>query len=379
MKRVAVVTATRAEYGLLTPLIRRIYDDKDLELDLIVTGMHLSEKYGNTQEFIEKDGFPISHRIGILENGNTAYDISVTMANAIKGFAECFVNDRPDMIFILGDRYEMMAVAVAAMNENIPISHIHGGEVTKGAIDDCIRHAITKMSYLHFTSTQEYRNRVIQLGENPNRVFNVGALGVDNILNEQLLSEKEIRRILGIDNSKYAIGTFHPVTLDNMSPIDEVIEFCEAIRSNSDIHFILTMANADKGGEDINSIISKYTERTSNISLFNNLGMLNYLSAVKYAAFVIGNSSSGIIEAPTLGTPTVNIGNRQDGRILADTVVCCDIKRDDIVSAIKKALEIEHRPQTIYGDGNTSEKIIDITKRFLFDGKIDLRKGFYSV
>ena len=214
MKKIAIVTATRAEYGLLTPLIRRIINDKELKLELIVTGAHLSDKQEYTINAIYEDGFPISHIIPILEGGNSAYDISATMANAIRGFARCFRDDRPDMVVILGDRTEMLGIASAAMNERIPIAHIHGGEITEGAVDDCIRHALTKMSYIHFTATEEYRNRVIQLGESPNRVFNVGSLGTENILNEKLMNENEIRDDIGISlDKKYSVVTFHPVTL----------------------------------------------------------------------------------------------------------------------------------------------------------------------
>lgn len=380
MNRIAVVTATRAEYGLLSPLIKRINDDENLQLDLIVTGAHLSEKYGNTIELIENDGFPISHKIDILESGDSSYDISCAIANAIKKFAKCFFNDKPDILIILGDRYEMLGVAISAMNENIPIAHLHGGEVTIGAIDDSIRHAITKMSYLHFTSTEDYRKRVIQLGESPDRVFNVGALGIENILCMNLLSEADIRKTIGLAmDEKYAVGTFHPVTLDTISVSEEVKEFCEAIKECRNIKFLLTMANADKGGGCINQIISDYALENDNIIMINNLGTRNYLSAIKYARFVIGNSSSGIIEAPALGTPTVNVGDRQKGRIMAETIVNCIDKKGDIISAIHKAESMEHKSVTLYGDGNTSIKIVEIIKSFLSNKKINLKKGFYSI
>ena len=379
MNKIAVVTATRAEYGLLTPLIRRIDNDNDLQLELIVTGAHLSRKFGNTVEFIVSDGLPISYRVEILEHGNSALDISYTIANAIKGFARIFSDDKPDMLVVLGDRYEMLGVAIAAMNENIPIAHIHGGEITIGAIDDCIRHSITKMSYLHFTSTEEYRRRVIQLGESPNRVFNVGALSVENIHNEDLLSEVAVRSILGVEKGKYAIGTFHPVTLDHATAYQEVSEFCEAMKECKDITFVVTMANADKGGDCINQVIADYATENDNIVSVYNLGMKNYLSAVKYARFVIGNSSSGITEAPILGTPTVNIGDRQKGRIMCETIINCEINKDSIISAINKAESMEHIVTDLYGDGNTSIKIVETIKCFLLNDKIELKKGFYTL
>ncbi len=273
----------------------------------------------------------------------------------------------------------MLGVAIAAMNENIPIAHIHGGEVTIGAIDDCIRHSITKMSYLHFTSTEEYRRRVIQLGESPNRVFNVGALSVENIHNEDLLSEVAVRSILGVEKGEYAIGTFHPVTLDQTTAYQEVSEFCEAMKECKDITFVVTMANADKGGDCINQVIADYATENDNIVSVYNLGMKNYLSAVKYARFVIGNSSSGITEAPILGTPTVNIGDRQKGRIMCETIINCEINKDSIISAINKAESMEHIVTDLYGDGNTSIKIVETIKDFLLNDKIELKKGFYTL
>lgn len=380
MKRVAVVTSTRAEYGILTPLIRAIEKDMDLDLELIVTGTHLSKKYGYTLSLIEKDGFPVSYRVPIMTGGNLPCDISKMMANALKGFARCFADDLPDMLVILGDRTEMLGVAAAAMNEHIPIAHIHGGEVTQGAVDDCIRHALTKMSFLHFTSTEVYRKRVIQLGESPDRVFNVGALGTENILHENLLSESEIRNILEIpSDTDYAVVTYHPVTLETFTAEKQTKELCRAMNQEHKLFYLVTIANSDSGGDEVKRILEGYVaEHKKNTKLVSSLGMKNYLSAVKYASFVLGNSSSGIIEAPVLGTPTVNIGDRQKGREMAETVISCEPAFESILKAVRMAIKMEHRPVYMYGNGNTSQKIIAILKKYLFDETINLKKGFYD-
>lgn len=380
MKRIAIVTATRAEYGLLAPLIQRIQEDQDCQLDLIVTGTHLSEKYGYTIDAIEADGFPITHKIPILEEKNTPYDISHTMANAIKGFGACFRDDRPDMIVILGDRTEMLGVAVAALNERIPIAHIHGGEVTEGAVDDCIRHALTKMSYLHFTSTEVYRSRVIQLGESPQRVFNVGSLGTENILNMPLMCENEIRQAIGITyHQPYVVTTFHPVTLEGATAKKQVQELCQAMGERKDFFYVITRANADAGGDVINDTLEQYADGKPNVKMVSSLGTIRYLSAMKYASFVLGNSSSGIIEAPVLGTPTVNIGDRQKGRMLERTIINCHPYQESIVQAMEKAEKMPHIQSRAFGEGNTSVLIIDILKDFLFKDKINLKKSFYDL
>lgn len=380
MKKVAIVTATRAEYGILTPLIQRINNDRELELDLIVTGTHLSEKHGNTEKFIRDDGFPIAHKIPILEEGNTPYDISVTMANAIVGFARCFREDRPDIVIILGDRTEMLGIASAAMNERIPIAHLHGGEVTEGAVDDCIRHALTKMSYLHFAATEVYRKRIIQLGEEPDRVFYTGALGTENILRVPLLPEKDIRKLAGVpEDIPYAVVTFHPVTLEVEPAEQQVYELCRAMEENSEYFYLITMANADVGGDAVNAVLKKFADSHDMIRIVSSLGMQKYLSAVKYASFVLGNSSSGILEAPVMGVPTVNIGDRQRGRMLADTVVNCQPYCSDITDAIKRTQNIERKPVYLFGDGNTSSQIVSILKDYLLNGKIDLKKKFFDI
>ena len=385
MKKIAVVTATRAEYGLLTPLIRRIDEDEALELDLIVTGMHLSDKYGYTANAIQKDGFLIAHRIPILEKDNTSCGVSITIANALREFAHCFEQDHPDMVVILGDRTEMLGVAVAAMNERIPIEHINGGEVTEGAVDDCIRHELTKMSYLHFTSTEAYRNRVIQLGEAQDRVFNVGALGVENIRNVQLMGREELEKFTGVSLDRaYAVVTFHPVTLEKNTAVDQVTEVCAAMEIRDDIFFFITAANADEGGDEVNRLLREYAESHKNAKFIYSFGMQRYLSIVKYASFVLGNSSSGIIEVPSLGVPTVNIGVRQRGRIKSKSVIHCEPEKQSIIAAIEKAMSKEFvsgisNMVNPYEKEETSKTITEIIKDFLFKQKIDLKKGFYDV
>lgn len=383
MKKIAVITSTRAEYGLLSPLINRIDSDDGFILDLIVTGAHLCNKQGYTIDEIIRDGFKISHRIPILEEDNTPYGITCTMANAMRGFAQCFRDDRPDMIVILGDRTEMLGVASAAMNERIPIAHIHGGEVTAGAVDDCIRHAITKMSYLHFTCTEEYRRRVIQLGENPNRVYNVGSLGAENIIKKKLLEYDELQKqtpeLSAVSEMKYAVVTYHPTTLDEMSINEQIDELCLAMEQRQDLFFLITASNSDAGGDEANSLLKKYVEEHNNASFVYSLGMLRYLSAVKYAGIVLGNSSSGVLEAPILGTPSVNIGYRQQGRIQPNTVVGCNNNHNEVINAIDKALSLKREKTDIYGNGSASEQIIDIIKKHFKDNDIDLKKGFYDM
>ena len=385
MKKIAVVTATRAEYGLLAPLIKKIQGDEVLDLDLIVTGAHLSNRQGHTIDDIIRDGFPISHEIDILDDDNTPYGISLTMSNALRGFAECFRNDRPNLVILLGDRTELLSVASAALNERIPIAHIHGGEVTEGAVDDCIRHAITKMSFLHFTSTEEYRRRVIQLGEDPTRVFNVGALGAENILNTPLMSEQEIRSDICVSKEMpYAVVTYHPETLgeeiDDVERIEKSINeniyrLCKVMSIRKDIFFLVTGSNADAGGERINKLLLKFCEENSNALFIQNLGTTKYLSAIKHAAFVMGNSSSGIIEAPVMGTVAINIGDRQKGRIMPDTVLCCKMVCSDIL----EAMHARYKPTDIFGTGNTSDQIVSVLKVFFSEQRKNLMKGFYDI
>lgn len=380
MKKIAIVTATRAEYGILKPLIEGLSKENEFEVQLLVTGTHLSEKHGVTQQEIIGDGNSIYRKIPILEQGNTPCDVSCTMANAIRGFALYFAQEKPDILIILGDRTEMLGICCAAMNERIPIAHLHGGELTEGAVDDCVRHAITKMSYLHFAATEVYRNRIIQMGEQPERVYNVGALGVENILNTQLLSYEDMCAQTGIPlGREYVVVTFHPVTLEDNTVEKQTEELIQAMREENKYFYLITKANADAGGDIVNEMFETFEKKQENVKLVASLGMLRYLSAVKYSAFVLGNSSSGIIEAPALGVPTVNIGDRQKGRLMSESVINCKNEVKDIVSAIASAEKAKHQVSHLYGDGTTSKKIIKNLKEFLQKDKIDLKKKFYDM
>ena len=380
MLKIAVVTSTRAEYGILRPLLFKLHEDQGINLKLLVTGTHLLEKYGNTQKEIEKDGIPIEARFSILKEGNTPYDISIAMANAIRKFAEYFRDERPDFVVILGDRTEMLGVCCAAMNEGVRIIHLHGGELTEGAVDDCVRHAITKMSFLHFPATDVYRRRIIQLGEQPDRVFNVGALGVENILNVPLLEYDVMCEDIGIPKGrKYAVVTFHPVTLENGQELTQVSNLIEAMNQKKEYFYLITKANADTGGDIVNKMFEEYAEKSKNVKLVASLGMVRYLSAVKYSEFVLGNSSSGIIEAPSLGTPTVNVGNRQKGRLMAKTVINCKPDTRSILEAIDKVKTTPRNISLLYGDGNTSDKIVAIIKQVGSQARTNREKNFFDI
>lgn len=385
MKRVGVLTSTRAEYGLLRSVIKRIWEDKDLELYLLVTGMHLCEKYGNTLREIIDDNFPIAVKIPILQEEDTAENTSRAMAEALAGFGRYFEKNPIDMLVVLGDRYETIAVCLAAMNARIPIAHIHGGEITEGAIDDAIRHAITKLSYLHFPATKEYARRIVQLGESPERVYDVGALGVENIITTDLISKDELSLSLGFDlRDPYAILTFHPVTLETNNAQIQFQEILDAIDCVK-IRCIITKANADTEGHTINRMIDDYQKRNKEkVIVIASMGTRRYLSAMKYCNMVIGNSSSGILEAPSFHVPTINIGDRQKGRVAATTVINCKPQKKEIVEAIRKAQNksfIENIQTAInpYEKHGTSRNIVQTIKEYLINDKIDLKKKFYDL
>lgn len=380
-KKICVVSSTRAEYGLLKPLIIKLKKCTEWETQVILTGAHLVEKLGNTYQEAEQDGIGVFAKIPINTDGNTDYDTSMIMANALIGFGRYFQEEKPDLLFVLGDRTEILAICAAAVNAHVSIAHLHGGELTHGAIDDYVRHAITKLSYLHFASTEEYRRRIIQMGEEPERVFNVGALGVENILKEELLDREELEETIGFPaREDYAVVTFHPVTLEPGAAEIQVKELFWAMLSRKDIFYLITKANADAGGDMINQFMERRAADCPNMKLVSSLGMKRYLSAVKYAKFVLGNSSSGIIEAPSLGVPTVNIGDRQKGRIMAPSIISCKPERESILDAMERAMHMEceayHSP---YGAGNTSEQIVDSIRKFLRKENIKLKKEFFDI
>lgn len=383
-KKISVLTATRAEYGLLRPIVEKLNQVSNFDVRVVVTGTHLSPEFGLTFKEIEQDGITIDEKIEIILSADTPSAISKSMGLAMISFADYFERIKPDLLVVLGDRYETLAVATVAMNQRIPIVHLYGGEITEGAVDESIRHAITKLSYLHFTSTEEYRNRVIQLGENPERVFCVGAIGIENILKEKLLSKSELEEAIGYKLDKsYAMVTFHPVTLEDNKSEEQVSALLDACEKYKDVIFIFTKANADVSGRIVNKMIDEFVKKNDHAIAFTSLGMTKYLSALKYCTMVIGNSSSGLIEAPSFGIPTINIGDRQKGRLKASSVINCKPIKGAIERAVKHALSDEFKTKAIntvnpYGDGNTSEKIVETVKDFILNDKFNLKKKFYD-
>lgn len=385
MIKIYVSTSTRAEYGLMKPLIRRMSKDEDVYVKLLVSGTHLSMNYGHTIDEIKEDGYADIHEIEILSEKNDANGISETMSNAILRFSEFFSMDKPDYLLIDGDRYESLAIVIAAVNNNIPIIHNGGGCTTEGATDEYYRHAITKMSMLHFTSTETYRRRIIQMGERPDRVFNVGSLGIENIKKIPLLKKNDLEKQLGVDlGVSFAVLTYHPVTLEQCSYEWQVAELLAAIEVDHTTTYVITGANADSGGERINELLRSYCSKSGKAFFFDSLGMLRYLSALKYCDFVIGNSSSGLIEAPSFHIPTVNIGDRQKGRLKADSIIDCKADRGSIIKAIHKALDKSFRKKcenviNPNGDGNTSKKILTEIKKYHNAHGYMIQKEFYDL
>lgn len=386
MKRIGIMTGTRAEYGLLKSLMQEINKDNDLELYLIVSGMHLSPEFGMTYKEIEEDGFEINAKVEMLLSSDSPAGISKSIGLGVIGFADEFQRADLDMLILLGDRYEALSAAISAMVMRIPIAHLHGGELTEGAIDEGIRHSITKMSYLHFTSTEEYRRRVIQLGENPERVFCVGAVGVENIKKINLMTKEELERSIHFEiDENTVIVTYHPVTLENNTVEEQFLNLLEVLDRNPKIRMIFTKANADTNGRIVNELIDKYAAQNSERACaFMSLGQKRYLSALKYCRIVIGNSSSGIIEAPSFGKPIINIGDRQKGRICADSVINCGYTQQEIQQAMETALteEFENKARNCrnpYEKENTAANIISVIKDYLLNDKIKLKKGFYDI
>lgn len=385
MKRICVLSGTRAEYGLLKPLISKIHADRELELQLLITGMHLSPEFGLTYQEIEESGYPIAWKTEMLLSSDSENGITKSMGVGLIGFADAFSYLNPDVIIILGDRYEAFAAAAAAMIYKIPIVHLHGGETTEGAIDEAIRHAITKMSYLHFTSTEEYRNRVIQLGEAPERVFNVGALGVENINSLVLLEKEELEQQLQFQvNKNTVVVTYHPVTLENETSKEQFQNLMKVLSKNTKLKMIFTKSNSDTNGRIINYMIDDFVIKNRNRAIaFTSMGQLRYLSTLKYCGAVIGNSSSGIIEAPSFHIPTVNIGDRQKGRTRAASVIDCEYDCRGIEKAIEKAFEEEFIKKlkdikNPYEGTHTSEMIMTVLKDYLAQG-FNIKKTFYDV
>lgn len=384
VKKIGIATGTRAEYGLLKPVIDKVCHADDMEPVLLVTGMHLSEEFGMTYREIEKDGYPIAEKIEMLHYPDTSGGVVKSMATELMGLADFFERMRPDVMVILGDRYEMLMVAAAAMIFGVPIAHIHGGELTEGAFDDAIRHSITKMSHLHFTATEEYRRRVIRLGEEPERVFCVGAPGVENVKKLPLLPREELEEWLGFTFAPETIMvTYHPVTLETMTAQRQFQNLLNVIEQRPEQKVIFTKANADTDGRCINRMIDEFTEKHRERCIaFKSMGQQRYLSALQFASAVVGNSSSGIIEAPSFGIPTVNIGDRQKGRMCAESVISCGNEENEICAALEKALsteflEIAKNVKNPYEGENTSERIVAVIREQLERG-IERKKKFYD-
>ncbi len=377
MRKICVVTGTRAEYGLMSRLIRLINDSDKTQLQLIATNMHLSARFGNTYQEIEADGIKIDKKVPIIDDSapDTAVETLYSMSRALSGFADAYAELKPDLVVVLGDRYEILAAATAALIERIPVAHLHGGEITEGAYDDAIRHSITKMSHLHFTSTEEYRKRVIQLGEQPERVYNVGALGVENIKKLPLMSKEEIEKEIDfkIDGNTILV-TYHPVTLGNRTAKEDIDDFIAALEERKDLRVIFTMPNSDTGGQFIVDAINGFVTRNADrAKAYKSLGVLRYLSVMKQVAAVVGNSSSGLLEVPSFGLPTLNIGDRQNGRIAAESVYNCAPDKESVLKGLDKVLSKEFQELAFvvcnpYEKANTAEEMFKVISTYPLDG-----------
>ena len=382
MRKICVVTGSRAEYGILRGLMKAIQNDPDLTLQVIATNQHLSKLQGETYQEIERDGFTIDYKVYMADDNapDNANSTAKSISRGVSGFADAFDSLQPDLLLILGDRYEMLAVASTALIYKIPIAHLHGGEITEGAFDDAIRHAITKMSHLHFTSTEAYRQRVIQLGEQPDRVFNVGALGVENVMKTDFMTKEEIEKSLNFQlTNKCFLCTYHPVTLSNMSSEEQVMNLLKALDNYKDYHIIFTYSNSDTNSQIIIKRIQEYVDQNPGRCMFiPSLGQRRYFSALKYVKAVLGNSSSGIIEVPSFNIPTLDIGDRQKGRIAADSVIHCGYSIEEIKEGLKKVVAYRSKEiENPYCNEGTCDAILKVVKFYPLDTII--QKHFYDI
>lgn len=380
MKKIAVFTGTRAEYGLLYWVLKGLQQSEQVDLQLLVGGTHLAHEFGHTIDNIENDGFVVTERLDFLLSSDSPQAISRSLALAVISAADCFTRLKPDLLVLLGDRYECLALAQCAMLANIPIAHIHGGEITEGAVDDVIRHAISKMSHLHFTATQAYKQRVIQLGEQPNRVFNFGAPGLDNIDKLALLSKSQLAEEIDFPQlDKFFLVTYHPETLSLQDAKNSLENLLAVLTDFEEYQLLITFPNADAQGRKLINRLKVFAQQHSTrVKLFGSMGQIKYLSAMKYASLVVGNSSSGIIEAPSLQVATVNIGDRQKGRVAANSVVHCDESSAAIAASIDAALQLNlENVVNPYGGEGASDKIVDK----LLEVELDtlLSKSFYDI
>lgn len=383
-RKICVVTGTRAEYGLLQWLMQKIKEDDDLELQIIATGMHLSPEFGLTYKQIELDGFTIDEKIDMLLSSDSPQAIAKSVGLGTISLSDAYGRLQPDIVVLLGDRFEVLAAAQAAMIMRIPIAHIHGGEVTEGVIDEPIRHSLTKMSQIHFAAAEDYKKRIIQMGEQPHTVFNVGTLGVEGINNLNLLNKEELARSLDLESlGKFFLITLHPTTLEDSTAEGQIKTLIEVLDTFHDYQLIFTKTNADTDGRVINAYIDNYVSNNKHRSaVYDSMGQLKYLSAIKHTALVIGNSSSGILEAPFMKIPTLNIGIRQQGRLKAASIVDCEFNHESIRSAINYAMSDEMKltvegMEMLYGSGDTSTKIKEILKNIDLNNIIV--KRFYDL
>lgn len=382
MRKVCVVTGSRAEYGILRNLIEAIKNDSELKLQIIATNQHLSKLQGETYKEIERDGFTIDYKVYMADDeaADNANTTAKSISKGISGFADAFDILKPDMLLILGDRYEMLSVASTALIYRIPIAHLHGGEITEGAFDDAIRHAITKMSHLHFTSTEEYRKRVIQLGEQPERVFYVGALGVENILKTDFMTKEEIEQSLNFKlTDKCFLCTYHPVTLSSMSSEAQILNLLEALDEYKEYHVVFTYSNSDTNSQIIIKRIHEYVDKNAERCMFiPSLGQRRYFSVLKYVKTVIGNSSSGIIEVPSFGIPTLDIGDRQKGRLAADSVIHCGYSTEEIKEGLEKVVTYKaNKIDNPYYKEGTCDVILKVIKTYPLENII--QKHFFDI
>jgi GDP/UDP-N,N'-diacetylbacillosamine 2-epimerase (hydrolysing) len=383
-RKICVVTGTRAEFGLLRWLMKEIQHEPELELQVLATGMHLSPEFGMTYREIEQAGFVINAKVEMLLSADTATAVTKSMGLGLISYADAYERLVPDLIVVLGDRFEIFAATAAAMIAGIPVAHLHGGEATEGAFDEAIRHSITKMSHLHFVAAEEYRRRVIQLGEQPARVFLVGGLGIDAISRIKLLDRETLEQSLGFKfGPRNLLITFHPVTLDGrQSSAQQMAELLAALGELEDTNMLFTIPNADTGGRELAAMVNQFAVSRRHVSVHTSLGQLRYLSCMKYVDAVVGNSSSGLTEAPSMGIATINIGDRQKGRLSASSVIHCEPTRQSINGALSTVFEpsFSSTLTTInnpYGSGGASEKVVEIIKNH--DLKNLLKKSFFNL
>ena len=382
-RKICVITGTRAEYGLMRWVMQGFKDDPELTLQIIATGMHLSPEFGLTYREIEKDGFQIDRKVEMLSSSDTPVGIAKSMGLGLIGFADALNELRPDLIVVLGDRFEIFAAVAAALVARIPVAHLHGGETTEGAFDEALRHSITKMSHLHFVAAKEYRQRVIQLGEQPERVFLVGGLGVDNIKRMNLLDRAELEASLDFKlGQKNLLITFHPVTLENSTAADQMDELFAALAELKDTKLIFTMPNADTDGRALIKMVEQFVAQHPNARAYTSLGQLRYLSCIAQVDGVVGNSSSGLAEVPSFKKGTINIGDRQRGRLHAESVISCEPNRSDITASLQKLYSPNFQASlnhvaNPYGEGGASKLVVETIKHYSIDGIA--KKAFYDL